>query len=289
MAQYDEIVKHLMDRFADDFAMLSFGTTEVKVLETLDTEQQRIKVYHNDMTFKAQWHNETVLLHIEVQTEDSRDKPMPLRVLSYASELLLRYELPVYSVVLYLSPNAGQTDPGGYSYGDDEFGLRFLYQVIRFAKLDGVSFLDTESVGLLPFIPLMNPPADMATEVWLQKCVEKAEAAPVDAQTRGTLLFALSLLGGLVHDHTFFHELISEDIMRESPFYEIIKERGAREAYIKTILSLLTRRFPQCDRESVSEALESILDIDRLTELHDNAFDTPSVEVFLQEIEATET
>ncbi len=122
MAQYDEIVKHLMDRFADDFAKLSFGTTEVKVLETLDTEQQRIKVYHNDMTFKVQWHNETVLLHIEVQTEDSRDKPMPLRVLSYASELLLRHELPVYSVVLYLSPNAGQTDPGGYSYGDDEFG-----------------------------------------------------------------------------------------------------------------------------------------------------------------------
>ncbi len=172
-----------------------------------------------------------------------------------------------------------------------------MYQVIRFAKLDGVSFLDTASVGLLPFIPLMNPPADMATEVWLQKCVEKAEAAPVDAQTRGTLLFALSLLGGLVHDHTFFQKLISEDIMRESPFYETIIQRGveqgielgARETYIKTILSLLTRRFPQCDRESVSEALESILDIDRLTELHDNAFDTPSVEVFLQEIEATET
>ncbi len=246
MAQYDEIVKHLMGRFADDFAMLSFGTTEVKVLETLDTEQQRIKVHRNDMTFKVQWHNETVLLHIEVQTEDSRDKPMPFRVLSYASELLLRHELPVYSVVLYLSPNAGQTDPGGYSYVDDEFGLRFLYQVIRFAKLDGISFLDTESVGLLPFIPLMNPPADMATEVLLQKCVEKAEAAPVDAQTRGTLLFALSLLGGLVHDHAFFQKLISEETMRESPFYETIiqrgVERGARENCIKNILTVLSER-----------------------------------------------
>ncbi len=131
MAQYDEIVKHLMDRYAYEFAMLSFGTADVKVLETLDTEQQTVKVHRNDMTFKVQWQNETVLLHIEVQTEDSRDKPMPLRMLSYAGELLLRHELPVYSVVLYLSPNAGQTDPGGYRYGSDAFGLRHGYQVIR--------------------------------------------------------------------------------------------------------------------------------------------------------------
>ena len=108
MAQYDEIVKHLMHRYAYEFAMLSFGTPDVQVLETLDTEQQRVKVQRNDMTFKVLWHNEEVLLHIEVQTEDSRDKPMPLRMLSYASELLLRHELPVYSVVIYLSPSAGR-------------------------------------------------------------------------------------------------------------------------------------------------------------------------------------
>ena len=39
---------------------------------------------------------------------------MPLRVLGYASALVLRYRLPVYSMVLYLSPGAGRTDPGTY-------------------------------------------------------------------------------------------------------------------------------------------------------------------------------
>ena len=39
MAQYDEIVKFLMDRFAYDFAMLSFGTPDVEVLETLDSDR----------------------------------------------------------------------------------------------------------------------------------------------------------------------------------------------------------------------------------------------------------
>ncbi len=52
MAQYDKIVKHLMHRYAYEFAMLSFGTPDVQVLETLDTEQQRVKVQRNDMTFK---------------------------------------------------------------------------------------------------------------------------------------------------------------------------------------------------------------------------------------------
>ena len=71
MAQYDEGVKHLLDQYAYEFAVLSLGTTDVKVLEILDTEQQRIKVLRNDMTFKVLWQNETVLLHIEVQDEST--------------------------------------------------------------------------------------------------------------------------------------------------------------------------------------------------------------------------
>ncbi|RKU27683.1 hypothetical protein C6497_10690 [Candidatus Poribacteria bacterium] len=293
MAQYDEIVKHLMDRFADDFAKLSFDTSDVQVLETLDTEQQTVKVHRNDMTFKVLWHNETVLLHIEVQTHDSRDKPMPLRVLAYAGELLLRYELPVYSVVIYLSSNAGQTDPGGYSYGNDTFGLQHKYQVIRLADLDGESFLDTMSVGLLPFTPLMRPPIGINPEAWLQKCVEKTESAPVDTQTRGTLLYALSTLGSLTYDASLFQKLITEEMMQESPFYELILQRGiergieqgSRETYVKNILIILTRRFPLEDVQPVAKALESIRDLDRLSEIHLSATDTPSVTALLQELE----
>lgn len=296
MAQYDEIVKHLMDKFADEFATLAFDTPDVKVLETLDTEQQKIKVHRNDMTFKVLYHNETVLLHIEVQTRDSRDKPMSLRMLSYASELLLRHELPVYSVVLYLSPNAGQNDPGGYSYGNDDFGLHYKYHVIRLADLDGTAFLDAASVGLLPFTPLMKPPIGMNTEEWLQKCVEKTINAPVDTQTRGTLLFALSTLGGLVHDPHLFQRLILEEMMQESPFYQLIRqqhieqgiEQGARQMSIKNILSVLSKRFPYHDVKPVEHTLESILDIDRLAELHLTAIDTPSVEAFKQTLNGSE-
>ena len=161
----------------------------------------------NDTTFEVRRDNEQAILQIEVQTDDSRDKPMPLRVLAYASVLMLSYEMPVYLLVLYLGANAGRTDPGGYSYGDDTFGLQHKYQVIRLADLDGEPFLDSISVGLLPFTPLMKPPEGIETDTWLRKCVEATESAPVDNQTRGALLFALSTLGSLVQDPVFFKSL----------------------------------------------------------------------------------
>ncbi len=285
MAQYDEIVKHLMDRFADEFAQLAFNTTDVEVVAKLDTEQQTVKVHRNDMTFEVRRDDEKAILHIEVQTDDSRDKPMPFRVLAYASVLILKYEMPVYSLVLYLGANAGQTDLGGYSYGDDTFGLQHKYQVVRLADLEGEPFLDATSIGLLPFTPLMKPPEGTDTETWLRRCVKATEAAPVDSQTRGTLLFALSTLGSLVHDPHFFQKLISEEMMQESPFYEIIIQRGieqgSREMSIKNILSVLAKRFPQQDMQQVAEALEAIPSLDRLTQLIDIAVDTPSVETFL--------
>ena len=104
--------------------------------------------------------------------------------------------------------------------------------------------------------------------------------------------------------------------MQESPFYKIVEQRGiekgiekgynqgfikgfeqgvkqginkgARETSIKNTLSVLTERFPQSDVQPVSQALESIVDIDRLTELHLMAIDTPSLEAFLQTLNASE-
>lgn len=97
MPYYDEIVKHLMDRFPHAFATLALNTQDVEVGEKLSTEQHTIKVHHSDMTFKVSLPDEEAILHIEAQTDDSRDKPMPLRMLAYASFLGLQYEMPVYS------------------------------------------------------------------------------------------------------------------------------------------------------------------------------------------------
>ncbi len=290
MPYYDEIVKHLMDRFPDAFAALALNSPDVEVVERLSTEQPTIKMHHSDMTFKVHLPDEEAILHIEAQTDDSRDKPMPLRMLAYASFLGLQHEMPVYSTVLYFRPTAGRADPGYYAYGDEQRGgLWFKYTVIRLYELAGESFLDASSVGLLPFTPLMKPPAGMNADAWIQRCIETTRAAAVDKQTRATLLFALSLFGSLAHHRELFQSRISEEIMQESPFYELVMQRGielgARENAIENTVAILTARFPHADVNALKPTLEAIADLNRLKELTLTASLTPSFRAFQHGLE----
>ena len=284
-------MKHLMDRFPHGFAALALNTTQVEVGDRLSTEQPTIKVHHSDMTFKISLPDEEAILHIEAQTDDSREKPMPLRMLAYASFLALQYERHVYSTVLYFRPPAGQSDPGFYGYGDDtRGGLWFKYTVIRMYELEGEGFLDTASLGLLPFTPLMKPPAGVSTEAWIERCIETTRTADVDKETQATLLFALSLFGSLAHPPEFFQERILEEIMQESPFYERVMQRGieqgARETTIENTLSVLTARFPDADIKFLKSMLEAIADLDHLKQLHLNASLAPNFRAFRHELEA---
>ena len=303
MLQYDPVAKHLLDLFSEEFAALAFEGTAVEVLEKLDTEQPTVEVHRDDMTFKVRLPDEgEAILHIELQTGDSTDKPMPLRMLGYASFLVVRHEMSVYSMVLYLRPTAGRNDPGHYSYGKPDLGLQFNYRVIRLRELDGQSVLDSGCVGLLPFTPLMSVPAGVSAEAWVETCVGAVESASVDKQTRATLLFGMSVLGSLAHAPELFENSISEAIMEESPFYQVhfgkvmqrgveqgIEqgiERGARETAIENILTVLTARFSQDDAHTVQPMLETITDLHRLKQLHLSAVLAANFQTFLQTLEA---
>ena len=76
--------------------------------------------------------------------------------------------------------------------------------------------------------------------------------------------------------------LISEEMMQEFPYIEHLKQRGARETYLNNILSVLTKRFPRQDVQPVRLVLESIDDLDHLSDLHLMSIDTSSVEEFLR-------
>ena len=297
MPYYDEVFKHLTEQAPYALAALALKTSDVEVGEKLSTEQPTVKVHHSDLTFKVRFRNEDAVLHIEAQTDDSRRKPMPLRMLAYASFLGLEYELPVYSTVLYFRPGSGRRDPGFYEYGNAVQGsLRFRYNVIRLYELEGESFLDASSIGLLPFTALMKPPAGVDSESWVQRCVSATRAAPVDADVRATLLFGLSIFGSLAHNIELFHKFISEEVLMESPFYEeVIKrwleqgiERGAREATIENTLTVVTERFPFADIVALKSRLEGISDINRLKQLGVAASLVPTFEAFQYKLVASE-
>lgn len=87
MPYYDEVFKYVTEQSPHALAALALKTTDVKVAGKLGTEQPLVKVHHSDLTFKVHLPDEDAVLHIEAQTDDSRHKPMPLRMLAYVSFL----------------------------------------------------------------------------------------------------------------------------------------------------------------------------------------------------------
>ena len=144
----------------------------------------------------------------------------------------------------------------------------------------------------------MKPPADLTAEAWIQRCAQTTQQASVDKETRGTLLFALSLFGSLVHPLELFQNPIMEALMRESPFYEHVLQQGveqgveqgiaqgARQMSIESILLILTERFPNADVSAVQPRLEGVADLNRLRQLNRNAVSTKSFRAFREELEA---
>ena len=142
----------------------------------------------------------------------------------------------------------------------------------------------------------MKPPEGMNAEAWLERCVEKTVDAPVNTQTRGTLLFALSTLGSLEYDLTFIQKLISEEMMQESPFTYIehfsfeehLRRERERKNLITHILRVLIGSIPSSDIQLVKQTLESIQDHDRLVDLFSQVTNSPDVEAFLQSLYGSE-
>ncbi len=288
MEHYDELFKHLGEYSPNQLAAVALTTEQVIVRDSLNTEQPTVKLHHSDLTFRVSLpdRDEEAILHIEAQTEESRDKPMPLRMLAYVSYLVHQYEMNVYSTVFYLRPPAGQNDPGHYTYGDEGIGgLRFTYNVIRVYELEGESYLDPGNVGLLPFTPLMRPPTGTTPKAWIERCIETTKAAPVDSRTRGTLLYALSVFGGLIHPSEFFQDGKLEALMRESPVYEAVIQRGRQQGIEEgrinekrtDVLKIVQYRFAE-KSDTVLNEISAIDDLAHLDDLFDQVLTAETFE-----------
>ncbi len=228
MAEPDITSKYMAREHLNALLKL-FGIPNAVVLEHVDSVQARVKEYQGDSSAKVKIDGKEIILHIEVQTTDSR-QPMWARVANYCGHLMLVHQLPVYCVVLYLRPNAGRRDRGTFGYDATDFKYLLQYKVVRLAEVDGASILASGEPGLLPYTPLMKAPVDMAGDAWLRRCAEKAEATLENNPERANLLTAFAVFAELLHSKSTIESLITEVIMQEStllqPYFE--KEREAR-------------------------------------------------------------
>lgn len=282
MAQdYDNIGKKLWADHAEELSRFVLDADDVEVLADLGTEQQIIE-RETDIVKRIRINGHEAILHVELQLRDSTDTPMWARNAQYQGYLVGKYQMPVYSNVIYFHPNAGRNDPGGYTYNWDDYEHTNRYKVIRLIEIEGQAVLEMQAPGLLPFTPLMKPPAGMDIERWVQACVTATRAAPVDQETQADLLYGISVFGGIVYNAELLERLIPEELMLESKTYQRQRERILRENTIENTLALLKRRFRTEEVSALTPALQNINDLERLQQLLVAVPEMQSLEAFEQ-------
>ena len=283
MAQdYDNLGKSLWTDHAADLSRFVIGEEDVEVIEDLDTQQQTLIARQTDITKRVRVSGHVAILHVELQLRDSTDKPMWARNTQYQGYLVGEYQIPVYSNVIYFHPNAGRNDPGGYTYSWNGYEHTNRYKVIRLIEIEGQAVLEMQAPGLLPFTPLMRPPAGMPPESWAQECIDATRAAPVDQRTQADLLHGISVFGGIVYNAELLERLIPEELMQESKTYQRQRERILRENTINHISVVLKAKFSVDIVNALTPLIQNISDVQRLEELLDAAAKVQNIEAFVQ-------
>ena len=282
MAQdYDNIGKKLWADHAEDLSRFVLDTDDVEVLADLGTEQQIIE-RETDITKQIRINGHDAILHVELQLRDSTDKPMWARNAQYQGYLVGEHLMPVYSNVIYFHPRAGRNDPGGYTYTWNGYEHTNRYKVIRLIEIEGQAILERQAPGLLPFTPLMQPPARMDLERWVQACVDATRAVPVDQETQADLLYGISVFGGIVYNAELLERLIPEGLMQESKTYQRQMEKAVRETTIENTLALLADQFQPETVSALTPALRNVKDLQKLKQLHLAAARVQNIEAFAQ-------
>ena len=292
MADFDIVSKRQVQKHPEDFARLCLSTTGFTLLEVITPEQPTVEMHQVDVLLKVEIDRNEALLHFEFQTTDSYNPSMPLRMAGYTIRIVEAYELPVYSNVIYLRPEAGRNDPGHYRQDLENHRIFIEYQVLRLADLDGQQVLDAKHVGLLPFTPLMKSPTGVEAEDWLRRCVQAADS--VDLPNKSEYIAGMAILSNLVYKSQTILKVISEETMHDSPLVQYLTEKtrveahqqGEKERALKDILEALTLRLHPDAALNFKPALENIDDLHYLDRLFRAAVQANKPEDFQQVLDA---
>ncbi len=306
--RFDIVAKDPFYTFPEDMLQFLMGGNDFEFIEHVDSNLTTVEVRHMDILIKVLRDEKPVLVHCEIQTDDSTQPNIVQRNVGYLGRCFEKYGLPIYSFVLYLRSTAGVRDPGGYF--QDVPGHRFIveYQVIRLNEIDGEEILQTQQPGLIPFTPLMKHSVDMSSIEWTTHCVEATKALSVDAAVRDNLLLELWVMSGLRHERQDLLTILSEDIVKESSVYQMIIERGmeqgmergmergfeqgkqlgAKESTIENILDLLDQRFQMSTAPVLKPSLETIDDLEQLRQLFHEALEVEHLENFVRSVQTVQ-
>ena len=106
MASFDSASKRLVQKNPRDFVAFCFKLRNMAGekftdVELITPEQPTVEMHQTHVLIKVKFRGKFVLVHFEIQTTDSFEPPMALRMASYILWLVRKYRMDVYSNVVY--------------------------------------------------------------------------------------------------------------------------------------------------------------------------------------------
>lgn len=204
-----------------------------------------------------------------------RYKPeMPRRMRAYAGLAEEKYKLPTYPVLINILKTGDAEIPTRYESNLAGLQVRQDYRVINLWEVDVKIALEQPLPSLLPFVPILKGGED---ESIIREALRLLQA---DEQLN-QLETVLAFFATFVLDSSLVQEIMRWDmtVLRESPWYEEILQRGKREERLSNIelslevkfgnegLKLMPKISQISDLETLKTIQRSILTVESLEEL----------------------
>jgi predicted transposase YdaD len=202
-------------------------------------------------------------------------KHMPLRMRAYAALAQERYRLPTYPVLINILPPPPTLEVVS-SYEQEFLGLRAIqdYRVINLWEVDAEIVFQQPLPSLLPFVPILRGGGEAAV---VQRALQTLRT---DAQLN-QLEPLLAFFASFVLDTPLVQQIMRWDmaVLRESPWYQEIEQRGIQQGTRRLLMRVLQQRFGEIPHE-VEVRLEGE-SVEKLESLTDAALAVNSLAEFL--------
>jgi predicted transposase YdaD len=199
---------------------------------------------------------------------------LPRRMRAYAGLAEEKYKLPTYPVLINILKTGDAEIPTRYESNLAGLQVRQDYRVINLWEVDVKIALEQPLPSLLPFVPILKGGED---ESIIREALRLLQA---DEQLN-QLETVLAFFATFVLDSSLVQEIMRWDmtVLRESPWYEEILQRGKREERLSNIelslevkfgnegLKLMPKISQISDLETLKTIQRSILTVASLQEL----------------------
>ncbi|EIV99268.1 Rpn family recombination-promoting nuclease/putative transposase [Thermoanaerobacter siderophilus] len=239
--KYDITIKDIFSNMADDITAYFLGLTYTKTDE-LNIEFTKVEKRQSDIVLKCTTEKGDIAVHLEFQSDN--DDKMPYRMLRYSLEIMEKYNLTSYQLVIYMGKNDLKMENKlDYNLGEENI-LDYRYKIIDVGTIKFLDITKTDYYDVYALLPIMDRERRKTEgEKYLKECVEAIKNIPIDINKKKDITFKAEILSGLVYSREVIERVFTEvmEMLRieESEAYKMILEKGAKEKSLRIAKELL--------------------------------------------------